>query len=109
MYGLSFSPEFFAAPNESESGELQLNSKGQPTTLLSAIRVLLSKPSLERRRLCLAFRASVATLLDNPWMIEERAREIDRCASIGRNGVPVYVTSVDNGWGLTVTVYEADQ
>jgi hypothetical protein len=25
-----------------------------------------------------------------------------------RNGVPVYLTPFDSGWGLTVTVYEAD-
>lgn len=108
-YGLSFSPEFFSGPDEYESGQLCLNGKGQPTTLLSAIRLLLSKPSRERRRLCLAYRASVATLQENPWMVEERAREIDTCDSIGRNGVPVYVTPCNAGWGLTVTVYEADE
>ena len=108
-YGLSFSDAFYMAADESESGEPQLNGKGQPTTLYSAIVVLLATPSRERRRLCLAYRASVATLQADVWRIMDRAREIDTCDSIGRNGVPVYVTPFDNGWGLTVTVYEADR
>jgi hypothetical protein len=107
-YGLSFSDDFYAAHGDAE-GELQLNSRGQPTTLYSAIALLLSKPSSERRRLCLAFKASVAALQDDIWRVIERAREIDTCDSIGRNGVPVYVTPFNNGWGLTVTVYEADR
>lgn len=108
-YSLSFSEEFYATHGDTEGGELQLNSRGQPTTLYSAIALLLATPSSERRRLCLAYKASVATLQADPWMIEERAREIDTCDSIGRNGVPVYVTPFNSGWGLTVTVYEADE
>lgn len=107
-YGLSFSDEFYANDGDC-SGALQLNSRGQPTTLYSAIAVLLSEPSRERRRLCLAFKASVAALQDDIWRIIDRAREIDTCDSIGRNGVPVYVTPFNAGWGLTVTVYEQDR
>lgn len=108
-YGLSFSNEFYSSGDEHETGELQLNSRGQPVSLYSAIALLLSKPSSERRRLCLAFKASVAALQDDIWRVIDRAREIDTCDSIGPNGVPVYVTPFDNGWGLTVTVYEADR
>lgn len=108
-YGLSFSEEFYSCNDEWESGELQLNSKGQPVTLLSAVRLLLSKPSRDRRRLCLAFKASVAALQDYPICVVERAREIDTCDSISSDGVPVYITPFNNGWGLTVTVYEQDR
>lgn len=107
-YGLSFSEEFYATHGDTE-GELQLNSRGQPTTLYSAIAALLATPSRDRRRLCLAFKASVETLAGEIWRIIDRAREIDTCDSIGRGGVPVYVTPFDNGWGLTVTVYEQDR
>jgi hypothetical protein len=107
-YGLSFSDEFYATAGDTE-GELQLNSRGQPTTLYSAIALLLGTPSRDRRRLCLAFKASVAALQDDIWRIIDRAREIDTCDSIGRNGVPVYVTPFNAGWGLTVTVYEQDR
>lgn len=106
-YGLSSSDEFYSCNDEHESGELQLNSRGQPTTLYSAIALLLSAPSSERRRLCLAFKASVATLQDNVWSVVDRAREIDTCESIGRNGVPVCLTR--GPWALTVTVYEQDR
>lgn len=107
-YGLSFSDAFFATHGDAE-GELQLNAAGEPTTLYSAIVLLLSTPSHARRRLCLAYRASVASLQNDVWRVIDRAREIDTCDSIGRNGVPVYITPFDSGWGLTVTVYEADQ
>ncbi len=106
-YSLSFSDEFYSNDGDA-NGMLQLNSAGDPVTLYSAIRVLLSVPSRERRRLCLAYRASVATLQADVWRIMDRAREIDTCDSIGRNGVPVYVTPFNAGWGLTVTVYEQD-
>jgi hypothetical protein len=108
-YGLSFSDEFYATAGDTEAGKLQLNSRGEPTTLYSAIALLLATPSRERRRLCLAFKASVAALQDDIWRIIDRAREIDTCDSIGRNGVPVYVTPFNRGWGLTVTVYEQDR
>ncbi len=108
-YELSFSDEFYCSGDEQESGELQLNSKGQPVTLHSAIAVLLASPSRERRRLCLAYKASVASLQSDIWRIMDRAREIDTCDSIGCNGVPVYVTPFDNGWGLTVTVYAQER
>jgi hypothetical protein len=104
-YSLSFSDDFYSSHDEYETGELQLNGKGQPVTLRSAICLLLATPSSERRRLCLAFRCSVANL--DPDTIMDRAREIDSCASIGRNGVPVYLTRGD--WALTVTVYEQDR
>jgi hypothetical protein len=106
-YGLSFSDEFYATAGDTEAGELQLNSRGEPTTLYSAIALLLATPSRDRRRLCLAFKASVATLQDNVWSVVDRAREIDTCDSIGRHGVPVHLTRGD--WALTVTVYEQDR
>lgn len=105
-YSLSFSDEFYECNDERESGALQRNSKGQPTTLRSAILMLISMPGNGRRRLCSAFRCKAADL--DVDAIMDRAREIDTCASIGRNGVPVYLTPFDAGWGLTVTVYEAD-
>jgi|SRR5688572_19620056 len=107
-YGLSFSNEFYATHGDSE-GELQLNSRGQPTTLYSAIALLLSKPSRDRARLCASFRCSVQALQSDIWRVVDRAREIDTCDSIGRHGVPVYLTPFDSGWGLTVTVYEQDR
>lgn len=107
-YGLLFSDGFYSNDGDA-NGVPQANSKGQPTTLYSAIVALLATPSRERRRLCLAYRASVATLQNDIYRIMDRAREIDTCDSIGRNGVPVYVTPFDSGWGLTVTVYEADR
>lgn len=107
-YGLSFSDEFYATHGDLE-GELQLNASGQPTTLHSAIRLLLATPSRERARLCASMRRTVAYLQEYPSEVIDRAREIDTCDSIGRNGVPVYLTPFDSGWGLTVTVYEQDR
>lgn len=106
-YELSFSDEFYEV-HADRHGELQLNRAGQPTTLYSAIALLLATPSRDRRRLCLAFKASVATLQYKVWAVIDRAREINTCDSIGRDGVPVYLTSYDGGFGLTVTVYETD-
>ena len=106
-YGLSFTEDFYVGHGEYDSGELQLNSKGQPVTLYSAVRLLLETPSRERARLCASMRASLDSI--NAMDVVERAREIDTCDSIGRNGVPVYITPFDNGWGLTVTVYEQDR
>lgn len=106
-YGLSFSEEFYTCGDEYETGELQLNSKGQPVTLYSAVRMLLAEPSRERARLCASMRASLDSI--NAMDVVERAREIDTCDSIGRHGVPVYITPFDSGWGLTVTVYEQDR
>lgn len=105
-YGLSFSDDFYYM-GELDSGELQRNSRGQPTTLFSAIALLIGSPSRSRARLCASFRCKAEDL--DVMTIMDRARQIDTCSDIGRNGVPVYVTPVDNGWGLTVTVYEADQ
>lgn len=106
-YGLSFSEDFYTCGDEYETGELQLNSKGQPVTLYSAVRMLLAEPSRERARLCASMRARLDSI--NAMDVVERAREIDTCDSIGRNGVPVYLTPFNNGWGLTVTVYEQDR
>lgn len=108
-YELSFSPEFYVAPEESLECEspILLNGKGQPISLFSAIRLLISQPSRARARLCSAFRCKASEL--DPFAILERAREIDTCSDIGRHGVPVFLTPFDGGWGLTVTVYEADQ
>lgn len=108
-YELSFSEEFFVAPHESLYCDtpIEVNSKGQPVSLFSAIRLLISKPSKARARLCSAYRCKASEL--DPMTIMDRAREIDTCDSIGRNGVPVYITPFDSGWGLTVTVYEQDR
>jgi len=103
-YSLSFSNEFYANYGDSE-GELQLDDKGRPTTLHSAIRLLLAKPSRERARLCASMRRTVAYLQEYPEEVIDRAREIDTCYSIAATGVPVYVTPFDNGYGVTVTVY----
>ena len=106
-YGLSFSEEFYTCGDEYESGELQLNSRGQPVSLYSAVRVLLATPSRERARLCASMRCSLDRI--NAMDVVDRAREIDTCDSIGSDGVPVYITPFDRGWGLTVTVYEQDR
>lgn len=109
MYELSFSQEFFVAPEDSLYCEAPpvVNSKGQPVSLFSAIRLLIERPTRDRARLCAAFRCKADDL--DPIAILDRAREINTCRSIGRNGVPVFLTAVDDGWGLTVTVYEADR
>lgn len=107
-YELSFSDSFYCNDGDC-NGQLQVNSKGQPCTLYSAIVALLSTPSHDRRRLCLAFKASVETLQGNVEGVLDRAREINTCDSIGRHGVPVYLTPFDGGFGLTVTVYEGDR
>ncbi len=105
-YGLSFSDEFYYR-GELDSGQLELNSRRQPVTLFSAIALLIETPSRDRARLCASFRCKVEDL--DVMAILDRAREIDTCDSIGRNGVPVYLTAFDAGWGLKVTVYEQDR
>lgn len=74
-YELSFSDEFYSTDGDA-NGVPEVNSKGQPRSLHSAIVALLATPSRERARLCASMRRTVAYLQEYVGEVIDRAREI---------------------------------
>lgn len=86
-YGLSFSPEFFCAPDESERSPA-VNVFGQPISVHGAIR-MMGKRDWNRACRANGLDPEFADVSD----LEQAVRDIDSCRNIDAKGpIEVYVT-----------------
>lgn len=100
-YGLSFSPEFFCAPDESERAPA-VNVFGQPISVHGAIR-MMGKRDWNRACRANGLNPKTADVSD----LEQAVRDIDACRNIDAEGpIEVYVTPDHDVW---VNVYNGPE
>lgn len=100
-YGLSFSPEFFCAPDESEHSPA-VNVFGQPISVHGAIR-MMGKRDWNRACRANGLDPKTADVSD----LERAVRDIDACRNIDAEGpIEVYVTPDHD---VSVNVYNGPE
>lgn len=100
-YELSFSPEFFCAPDESERAPA-VNVFGQPISVHGAIR-MMGKRDWNRACCANGLDPKTADVSD----LEQAVRDIDACRNIDATGpIEVYVTPEHD---LSVNVYNGPE
>jgi hypothetical protein len=100
-YGLSFSPEFFCAPDESERAPA-VNVFGQPISVHGAIR-MMGKRDWNRACRANGLDPKTADVSD----LEQAVRDIDSCRNIDATGpIEVYVTPDHD---VSVNVYNGPE